>query len=148
MRADRSVGWNKLLWAGRILSGLVTLFLVMDGGMKLFKPSFVVQATTKLGYPESTIVGIGVALLTCSVLYLVPRTSVFGAILLTGYFGGAVASNVRIGAEWFNVLFPIIFAGLGWVGLWLRDDRLRELVPLVCKTSQATGTYDSVSGSS
>ena len=147
MRADRS-GSNKLQWVGRILSGLVILFFVMDGGMRLFKPSFVVQATTKLAYPESTIVGIGVALLICTVPYLAPRTSVLGAILLTGYLGGAVASNVRIGAGCLNVLFPMIFAVLAWVGLWLRDDRLRELVPPVCETSQPTGIYESVSGSS
>jgi hypothetical protein len=124
------------------------LFFVMDGGMKLFKPAFVVQATTELGYPASTIVGIGVAMLTCTVLYLVPRTSVLGAILLTGYLGGAVASNVRVGKGWFNVLFPIVFATLAWLGLWLRDQRLRELVPLARETRQPKPGHESFSGSS
>src|ERR1035438_5543411 len=79
---------------GRVLSTVAVLFLVMDGGMKLFKPPFVVQATVQLGYPESTIVGIGVALLLCTALYLFPRTAVWGALLLTGYLGGAVATTV------------------------------------------------------
>jgi hypothetical protein len=87
---------TKFVYIGRILSGLAIAFLAMDGGMKLFKPAFVVEGTTRrLGYPESTIVGIGIALLTCTVLYLIPRTTLLGAILLTGYLGGAVASNVR-----------------------------------------------------
>src|SRR5580700_3567871 len=83
------------LWTGRALKTLAILFLLMDGTMKLFKPPFVVQATLQLGYPESTIVGIGVTLLFCTLLCIIPRTAVFGAILLTGYLGGAVASNVR-----------------------------------------------------
>src|SRR5215469_7892347 len=90
------------LWAGRILSVLAVLFLVMDGGMKLIKPPFVVQATAQLGYPESMIVGIGLTLLLCTVLYVIPRTAIWGAILLTGYLGGAVASNVRAGTPLFN----------------------------------------------
>jgi hypothetical protein len=116
------------LWAGRILSGMAVLFLLMDGGMKLFKPPFVVQATVKLGYPESTIVGIGIVLLACTLLYVIPRTAILGAIMLTGYLGGAVASNVRACTGWFNVLFPILFAGLVWGGLWLRDRRLRQML--------------------
>jgi DoxX-like family len=98
--------------------------------MKLFKPVFVVQATVKLGYPESTIVGIGIALLVCTLLYAIPRTAVLGAVLLTGYLGGAVASNVRVGAPLFNVAFPIVFATLVWGSLWLRDRRLEQLLPL------------------
>jgi hypothetical protein len=117
-------------WGGRIMSGLATLFFLMDGGMKLFKPPFVVQATVQMGYPESTIVGIGIALLACTALYIIPRTSVLGAVLLTGYLGGAVASNVRAGTGWFNLLFPVLFAAFVWGGLWLRDNRVRELLPL------------------
>src|SRR5215472_9001463 len=94
------------LWTSRALSGLAVIFFVMDGVMKLFKPVFVVEATTQLGYPESTIVGIGVTLLVCTLLYVVPPTSVLGAILLTGYLGGAVASNVRAAMPTFNVVFP------------------------------------------
>jgi hypothetical protein len=116
------------LWAGRVMSTLAALFLFMDGGMKLFKPPVVVQATLQLGYPESTIVGIGIALLASTLLYVIPRTSLFGAILLTGYLGGAVASNVRVATPLFNILFPVVFAALVWGGLWLRDRRLRQLL--------------------
>src|SRR5262249_11099347 len=93
------------LRAGRVLSTLAILFMAMDGGMKLFKPPFVVEATLQLGYPESAIVGIGIALLISTILYLIPRTALFGAILLTGYLGGAVASGVRIAAPTFNIVF-------------------------------------------
>jgi hypothetical protein len=117
------------LWTGRVLSGLVVAFMVMDGVMKLFKPAFVVQATIQLGYPESTIVGIGITLLACTLLYVIPRTSILGAILLTGYLGGAVASGVRASTPLFNIVFPIVFGGIAWLGIWLRDQRLRELVP-------------------
>ena len=119
---------RKLLWTGRILSGLAVLFFLVDGAMKLWKPAVVVEATRQLGYPESDIVGIGVLLLTCTVLYLVPRTSILGAVLLTGYLGGAVASQVRAGNGWFNVVFPVIFGALVWSGLWLRDLRVRNLL--------------------
>jgi hypothetical protein len=121
---------NKQLWASRVLSGLPTLFLLVDGGMKLFKPTVIVQATMQLGYPESAIVGIGVTLLASTLLYLIPRTAVLGAVLLTGYLGGAVATNVRVGAPVFNVVFPVILSALLWGGLWLRDLRVRELLPL------------------
>jgi hypothetical protein len=120
---------KKLLWTGRIVSGLAALFFLVDGVMKLLKPAVVVEATRQLGYPESDIVGIGVLLLACTLLYLFPRTSVLGAILLTGYMGGAVASQVRIGAGWFNVAFAAVFGGLVWAGLWLRDIRVRNLLP-------------------
>jgi len=116
------------LWAGRIQSALGSLFCLFDGAMKLVKPPLVVQATVQLGYPESAIVGIGVTLLVCTLLYIVPRTSAVGAVLLTGYLGGAVASNVRAGMPLFNVVFPIILAALLWGGLWLRDLRVRGLL--------------------
>ena len=121
---------NTQLWASRVLSGLPAVFLLLDAGMKLFKPPFVVQGTLQLGYPESAIVGIGIALLVSTVLYLIPRTAVLGAVLLTGYLGGAVATHVRVGAPVFNVVFPVIFSALLWGGLWLRDPRVRELLPL------------------
>ena len=117
------------LWAGYILTGLVSLFLLLDGVMKLFKPAFVVEATTKLGYPESAIFPIGLVLVICTVLYLLPITSVLGAILLTGYLGGAVATHVRVGEESFPIVFPVIMGTLVWGGLFLRDSRLRELLP-------------------
>lgn len=115
-------------WAGLILSVLASLFLLFDGAMKLVKPPVVVQATIQLGYPESAILGIGVTLLVCTLLYIVPRTSILGAVLLTGYLGGAVASNIRAGMPLFNVVFPMIVAAMLWGGLWSRDLRVRNLL--------------------
>lgn len=117
-------------WAGWIIGGLPALFLLLDAIMKLFKPPFVVDATVNLGYPEGVIIGIGVALLASTILYLIPGTAVLGAILVTGYLGGAVATHVRVSGGWFPVLFPVILAALLWAGLWLRESRLHELIPL------------------
>src|SRR4051812_34549636 len=121
MGSDANGNSKAGVYLGRTLSILAILWMLLDGVMKLFKPSFVIEATTKLGYPESTIVGIGVTLLVSTMLYIIRRTSVFGALLLTGYLGGAVASNVRAGTGWFNTLFPMMFAVVMWLGLWLRD---------------------------
>jgi DoxX-like protein len=121
---------KKMLWTGRIISALPVLFLLMDGVMKLIKPAVVVEATVKLGYSERVIVPLGVVLLACTVLYVIPRTSVLGAILLTGYLGGAVATHVRVGEGLFSIVFPIIFGVLIWGGLYLRDKQLRALIPL------------------
>ena len=118
------------LWGGRIMSWLPALFLVVDGVMKLFKPAPVVEATVKLGYPENVILPLGIVLTICTVLYLIPRTAVLGAILLTGYLGGAVATHVRVGEGAFPVSLPIIFGVLLWGGLYLRDNRIRRLIPL------------------
>lgn len=118
-----------LVWTGRVQSALAVLFFLLDGVMKLFKPTVVVEATTKLGYPEHVIIPLGIVLLTCTVLYLIPQTAVLGAILLTGYLGGVVATHVRAGGSAFEILFPVIFGGLVWGGLVLRDRRLRALVP-------------------
>src|SRR6516164_11347860 len=115
-------------WAGTIMSALPALFLLFDGAMKLVKPDFVVDATVKLGYAESVIVPLGVVLLVCTVLYLIPPTAVLGAILLTGYLGGAVATHVHHGDGLFEILFPVIFGALLWGGLVLRDPRLCSLV--------------------
>ncbi len=119
------------LWSARIMSALPALFLLVDGAMKLAKPEPVVKATVELGYPESVILRLGIVLLTCTVLYLIPRTAVLGAMLLTGYLGGAVATHVRVAAPAFPIVFPIVFGVLLWGGLFLRDERLRALVPLV-----------------
>ena len=110
------------LWAGRILSALPALFLLIDGIMKLVKPAIVVETTVKLGYPESVISGIGIVLLACTILYLIPRTAVLGAILLTGYLGGAVATHVRVGEEVFPVIFPVILGALLLGGLYVLND--------------------------
>lgn len=117
------------LWGGRIMSWLPALFLLMDGVMKLFKPAFVVTETVRLGYPEASIVPLGVVLTLCAILYMIPRTAVLGAILLTGYLGGAVATHVRFFEGWFPIWFPVVFGVLLWGGLWLRDTRLRALIP-------------------
>lgn len=112
---------NKLRLAGCIITALTVLFMLTDGVMKLVKPAPVVEATLRLGYPVSTLTGIGLVLIACTVLYLIRRTSFFGAILLTGYLGGAVASNVRAGSGWFETLFPALFGVLVWGGLCLRS---------------------------
>ena len=118
------------LWTGRILSALPALFLLMDGIMKVMKPDFVVKATVELGYPEEVIFGLGIVVLICVVLYIIPYTSVLGAILLTGYLGGAVASHLRHGDPLFShVLSPVYFAILLWGGLYLREPRVSTLVP-------------------
>lgn len=127
VKNDRTIS-RKRVWAGRILSGLAVLFFLVDGAMKLWKPAVVVEATRQLGYPESAITGIGLLLLACTLLYVYPPTAIAGAILLTGYLGGAVASQVRVGAGWFNVVFPLIFGVLIWGGLSLRDSRVRTLL--------------------
>jgi hypothetical protein len=121
---------NKQLWVGRTMSAMPALFLLVDGAMKLVKPEVVIKATVELGYAESVIVPLGIVLLTCTILYLVPRTAVLGAILLTGYLGGAVATHVRAGQGLFEIVFPVVFGALLWGGLVLRDERLRELLPL------------------
>ena len=110
------------------MSGLASLFLLVDGMMKLLKPAVVVRATLQLGYADSAILGIGLTLLACTLLYAMPRTAPLGATFLTAYLGGAVASNIRAGMPLFNVLFPMIIAGLVWGGLWFRDLRVRELL--------------------
>lgn len=117
------------LWTGRVLSFLPALFLLFDGAMKLVKPDPVVKATVEMGFSETVILPLGIVLLVCTVLYLVPSTAVLGAILLTGYLGGAVATHVHAGHGWFQTLFPVIFGALLWGGLVLRDRRLRSLVP-------------------
>lgn len=122
---------KKRLWAGRILSGLPMLFLLFDGVVKLFKPAPVVEGMARLGYPLSLSVTIGIVLLVCVFTYAIPQTSVLGAILLTGYLGGAVATHVRVGDPLFShVLFPTYVAILLWTGLFLREDRMRVLLPV------------------
>jgi uncharacterized membrane protein len=119
-----------MLWTGYVISGLVVLFMIFDGVTKVIKVPQVIQASAKLGYNTATVVGIGAALLVCTALYVIPRTAIFGAILLTGYLGGAVDANVHSGTALFNISFPIAFAVLAWLGIYLRDQRLRALVPL------------------
>jgi hypothetical protein len=116
--------------AGYVLTGLVAAFLAFDTVMKLLQLAPAVQGTTELGYPAGTVVVIGAIELVCLVLYLVPRTSVLGALVLTGYLGGAIATHVRVGSPLpTHTLFPIYVALMVWGGLYLRESRLRELLP-------------------
>lgn len=118
------------LWAGRILSGLMAAFLFLDAGMKLALAKPAVEGSAKLGFTPSSLVGMGAALALGTLLYLVPRTAVLGAIIVTGYLGGAVAINVQTHQPAFNISFPVIIGVLTWLGLWLRDLRLRALTPI------------------
>jgi hypothetical protein len=121
---------NKRVWAGRVLSGLAVAFLLFDGVIKLLVLPFVVESHQQLGYPVGAVRGIGCALFACVATYVFPRTSLLGAVLLTGYLGGAVATHVRVENPLFShVLFPIYVAAMIWGGLLLRDDRLRALLP-------------------
>jgi hypothetical protein len=133
------------LWASRIMSALPALFLLVDGAMKLWKPELVVKATVELGYPESVILGLGMVVLACTILYLIPKTAVLGAILLTGYLGGAVATQVRVGAGLFSIVFPIILGALLWGGLFFRVDRLRTIIPLVRFSFRSPSTHGTTS---
>ena len=118
------------VWTGRILSTLAVLFMIMDGVMKLMKPAVVTESMAKLGYPDSTTSPIGIIVLVCTVLYIIPKTNVLGAVLLTGFLGGAVATNLRVGAPLFgNILFPTYVAAMVWGGLILRDPTLLQLFP-------------------
>lgn len=120
-----------MLWAGWSLSGLTVLFMLFDGITKLAMEHHVVEATAKIGYPPEVIRPLGIVLLVCTILYAIPRTAIFGAILLTGFLGGAIASKVRIEDPIFSsVLFGVYFGILAWGGLYLRDERLRSLFPL------------------
>jgi hypothetical protein len=128
---DTAAPSKSRLVTGRILTTLVTLFLVFDGAMKLFQPQPVTQAMTQLGFPLHLSVPIGIILLLCTALYALPATSVLGAVLLTGYLGGAVVSQLRIGASLFgSTLFPIYFAVLMWAGVYLLEPRLRAVFPV------------------
>jgi hypothetical protein len=118
---------RKKLWAGRILTALPALMLLLSAGMKLAQLPPVLEEFTRLGYAESAVVPIGILEIACAVLYLIPRTSVLGAIMVTAYLGGAVATHARIGDPWFG---PVILGVLAWIGLGLREDRLRSLLPL------------------
>ena len=122
---------NRRLWTGRILSGLGALFMAFDGTIHVLRIAPVVDAFGKLGYPLGVSATLGLIELICVALYLLPRTSVLGAVLLTGYLGGAIATQVRVGAPLFSTtLFPVYVALLLWGGLSLRDDRVSSLIPL------------------
>ena len=122
---------NKRPWAGYIVTAIPVLFLLLDAVGKFVRPEAVVKGTVELGYPEAVIVPLGIVLLISLILYVVPGTSVLGAILLTGYLGGAVATHVRIGNPLAtHILFPVYIGILIWLGLYLRDSRIRDLLPI------------------
>jgi hypothetical protein len=131
MTADAAAGPKWVKWAGFVLSGLVIAFLAMDFTMKLMQLDIVKSTGLELGWAEETALPLGVTLLVCTVLYAVPQTAVLGAVLLTAYLGGAVATHVRIGSPLLShVLFGVYLGLFVWGGLWLREPRLRALLPL------------------
>jgi hypothetical protein len=121
---------RKSLWIGRILSGFVTAFLLFDAIIHLLRPAPVVEAFARLHLPLSLAADLGIIELVCIALYVIPRTSILGAILLTGYLGGAIATQLPTSTSLFGeILFPVYVGAIVWGGLYLRDDRLRTLVP-------------------
>ncbi len=130
-QAQAVTGSRKAQWAGRLMSGLAILFLAFDALGKVFGLPPFIQGTTELGYAASAVFGLGLVQALCVALYGVPRTSVLGAILLTGWFGGAIATHVRVGSPLFShTLFPVYVALLVWGGLYLRNARLRALLSM------------------
>lgn len=118
------------LWTSRIMGGLAVLFLTFDSVIKVVGESHAVESTIQLGYPKSAVFAIGVIETLCLILYIIPRTSVLGAILMTGHLGGAIATHVRLENPLFShTLFPIYIAILLWGSLYLRETRLKELIP-------------------
>ncbi|CAG7626475.1 hypothetical protein PAESOLCIP111_02834 [Paenibacillus solanacearum] len=119
------------LWTARVMYGLALLFMLFDSITKFIKPAPVVEGTVQLGYAEHHLVVIGALGLIATILYAIPRTTVLGAVLLTGYFGGAIATHVRLDNPLFShVLFPVYIAILVWGAIWLKDDSVRKLIPL------------------
>ena len=119
---------TRKLWTGRILSGLAVIFLAFDSSIKLMRLPVVLEATAQLGFPQGSIVLVGIVLLACTLVYVIPRTRVVGAVLLTGYLGGAVAAQMRVGNPPFETLFPIIVGSVIWAGILVRDHRVRALL--------------------
>lgn len=119
------------LWTARVMSGLVILFMLMDSIFKFIQPAPVVEEMLELGFAEHHIVVIGMLGLLSVLLYAFPRTSILGAVLLTGYFGGAIATHVRLDNPLLShTLFPVYLAVLAWGGIWLRDEWVRKLIPI------------------
>src|SRR5581483_3713515 len=117
---------SKALWAGRVISSLPVLMLLMSAVMKVLKPDDVVKGFNHLGYHDSLALGLAILELACTVLYILPSTAVLGAVLLTGYLGGAIATHVRVGDAY---VMPALLGVLIWGGLYLRDARVRALLP-------------------
>lgn len=120
------------VWTGRILSILAVLFLLVDAVGKFMMPQQVVQAFARLGFPLSLSISIGVLLAVSTIIYAIPRTAVLGAVLLTGYLGGAVAIQMRAGSPTFETVFPVLFGVIVWAGVYLRDCKVRAVFPVRC----------------
>jgi hypothetical protein len=128
--ADVKVSSGRL-WASWIITGLIAAFMLLDAAMKFLKPAQVADAFVRTGWPLELSVTLGAILLISTLLYLIPQTAIPGALLLTGYLGGAVATNLRLKNPLFShTLFPVYFGVLLWGALWLRDERVREMLPL------------------
>ena len=112
---------KKKIWSGWVISGLCILFLLVDAIMKIARTAPSMQGSAQLGWPESSVQGIGILLLLCTILYIIPRTAVLGAVLLTGYLGGAIAIMVRANLDGHPFFFPLIIGILVWVGLFMHD---------------------------
>jgi len=124
------------LWTGRVLSALVILLLLFDCCTKIARVQAAVQGFVQLGYSQRVVVPIGIILLICTVLYAVPRTSALGAVLLTGYLGGAVATNVRAGLPLAAYILAPVYVGVAaWLGLYLRNIQIRRMLPLLADNS-------------
>src|SRR5262252_2122267 len=129
--ANHDTGSSKEIWAGRAMSGVVVLFLLVDAAFKVLELPAAMEVTAQLGYPASVVFPLGPLEVACLVVYLVPRSSVLGAVLWTGHLGGAVATHVRVGNPLFShTLFPIYVATFLWAWLWLRDEQLRSVLPV------------------
>src|SRR5579862_3135978 len=118
------------LWTGRVLTGLSVLFMLLDAAGKFMRPVQVVEACQRLGLPVSLSPTLGVLLTVSTLLYAIPRSAVLGAVLLTGYMGGATAIHLRAGSTLFEMVFPVLFGIVFWAGIYLRDSRLREVFPI------------------
>ncbi len=118
------------VWTGRVLSGLTVLFMLFDAAGKFAMPAPVTQAFARLGFPTNLGPTLGVLLAVSTIAYAIPRTAVLGAVLLTGYLGGAVAIHLRAGSTLFETIFPVLFGILAWAGIYLRDIGLRRMMPL------------------
>jgi hypothetical protein len=120
-----------ILWTGRVIVALSTLFFLFDGVMKVAAPPSMVEQMTKMGFPAASVMVLGIVLVLSTIAYAIPATSVFGAVMITGYLGGAVATNLRSGASLFGlVLLPVYFGILLWAGVFLRDPRVRTVFPI------------------
>lgn len=136
MESTRQISKSRL-WTARIMSGIVILFMLFDSIFKFIKPAEVIEGTLELGYGEHHLVVMGTLGLLSIILYAIPRTSILGAIFLTAYFGGAIATHVRLDNPLFShILFPVYLGVLAWGGIWLRNENLQKLIPFQIKNEQ------------